>query len=62
MVQEGVLKLIKVDGTKNVTDALTKSVPFPVLVKHREYLLGTRTPFQAFFASVDFTGAAAAAA
>eukprot|EP00961_Rhodomonas_salina_P077956 1046843-Rhodomonas_salina.1 len=62
MVWEGVLKLTKVNCTKNVADALTKSVPFPVLAKHSEYLLGTRTLFQAFFASVGFTGAAAAAA
>eukprot|EP00961_Rhodomonas_salina_P046666 626456-Rhodomonas_salina.1 len=62
MIREGVLKLAKVDSTKNVADALTKSIPFSVLAKHREYLLGTQTLFQAFFASVGVTGAAAAAA
>eukprot|EP00961_Rhodomonas_salina_P018405 247512-Rhodomonas_salina.1 len=38
MVLEGMLKLAKVDGTKN-PDALTKSVPAPTLEKHPEYLL-----------------------
>jgi hypothetical protein len=54
MVWEGVLKLAKVDGMKNVADALTNSVPAPVLEKHREYLLGTSTPFQVFFSSINF--------
>eukprot|EP00961_Rhodomonas_salina_P056666 761163-Rhodomonas_salina.1 len=54
MVRECVLKLAKVDGTKNPADALTRSVPAPTLEKHREYLLGTRTPFQAYMAVVGF--------
>eukprot|EP00961_Rhodomonas_salina_P213575 2884284-Rhodomonas_salina.1 len=45
MVREGVLKLAKVDGTKNPADALTKSDPAPTLEKHCEYLLGMRTPW-----------------
>ncbi len=54
MVREGVLKLAKVDGTKNLADALTKNVPAPVLEKHREYLLVTHMPFQVFFSSIKF--------
>eukprot|EP00961_Rhodomonas_salina_P239036 3229762-Rhodomonas_salina.1 len=42
MVREVGLKLAEVDGAKNVADALSKSVPAPMLEKHREYLLGTR--------------------
>eukprot|EP00961_Rhodomonas_salina_P198824 2681821-Rhodomonas_salina.1 len=61
MVREGVLKLAKVDGTKNPANALTKSVPAPTLEKHREYLLGTQTPFQAYMAVVGFGAVAAAA-
>eukprot|EP00961_Rhodomonas_salina_P005437 73512-Rhodomonas_salina.1 len=61
MVQEGVLKLAKVDSTKNPADVLTKSVPAPTLEKHSEYLLGTLTQFQAYMAVVGFGAVAAAA-
>eukprot|EP00961_Rhodomonas_salina_P170630 2300247-Rhodomonas_salina.1 len=61
MVWEGVLKLATVDSTKNPADALTKSVPAPTLEKHREYLLGTQTPLQAYMAVVGFGTVAAAA-
>eukprot|EP00961_Rhodomonas_salina_P009621 130274-Rhodomonas_salina.1 len=61
MVLEGVLKLAKVDCTKNPADMLTKSVPAPTLEKHREYLLGTLTPFQAYMAVVGFGVVAAEA-
>jgi hypothetical protein len=53
MVLDKVLYLSKVPGTSNVVDALTKSVPAPTLVKHRKFLLGTLTLFQAFVSSVS---------
>ena len=58
MVRDKVLKLAKVPGTENVADALTKSLPAPTLHKHWEYLLGTRTPFQACFAMLQIAPAA----
>eukprot|EP00961_Rhodomonas_salina_P284071 3839453-Rhodomonas_salina.1 len=61
MVLEGVLKLAKVDSTKNPADALTDSVPAPTLEKHHWYLLSSRTPFQAYMAVVGFGAVAAAA-
>eukprot|EP00961_Rhodomonas_salina_P103214 1388257-Rhodomonas_salina.1 len=70
MMWEGVLEpeLAKVDvvprlstKTRNPADALTKSVSAPMLEKHREYLLGMQTPFQAFMAVVGFGVVAAAA-
>eukprot|EP00961_Rhodomonas_salina_P001756 24278-Rhodomonas_salina.1 len=45
LVNDGVLKLVKVPGVDNVADALTKSVPFPTLDKHRKYLWGSGVPF-----------------
>ena len=48
-VQLGELKLYKCLGTQNVADALTKSLPRPSFVQHREYMWGTRVPFAAFF-------------
>eukprot|EP00961_Rhodomonas_salina_P042806 575547-Rhodomonas_salina.1 len=62
MVREGVLKLAKVDCTKNPANVLTKSVPAPKLEKHSEYLLGTQTPFQAYMAVVGFGAPAVVAA
>ena len=53
LVQEGVVKLVKCAGTHNVADALTKSVPFPILEKHHEYLFGSSVPFSAFWVSVE---------
>lgn len=38
LVKDGFLKLEKVLGVDNVADALTKSMPFPKLEKHRRYL------------------------
>ena len=52
LVNDGVLKLHKVPGVDNVADALTKSVPFPVLEKHREYLWGSGVPFSALLVGV----------
>ena len=52
LVKEKVLKVVKVKGTENPSDALTKSVPSPTLEKHREYLMGTRVPFQVFYGKV----------
>jgi hypothetical protein len=31
-----------------VSDALTKSLPRPAFEKHKEYIVGTRVPFEAF--------------
>eukprot|EP00961_Rhodomonas_salina_P280708 3791931-Rhodomonas_salina.1 len=47
MVRDSVVKLIKVPGTENVADALTKSLPAPAFEKHRTYLWGPGVPFSA---------------
>ncbi len=39
------------DERKPVSDALTKSLPRPAFEKHREYMVGTKVPFSAFYAS-----------
>eukprot|EP00961_Rhodomonas_salina_P273876 3700392-Rhodomonas_salina.1 len=52
MVRDCVLKLLKVAGTQNVADTLTKSLPFPSFSKHRIYLQGSRVPFEAFYTSI----------
>ena len=52
LVKNKILKVVKVKGTENPSDALTKSVPAPTLEKHREYLMGTRVPFQVFYGQV----------
>mmetsp|Transcript_29902 Transcript_29902/g.46899 ORF Transcript_29902/g.46899 Transcript_29902/m.46899 type:complete len:85 (+) Transcript_29902:459-713(+) len=41
MVEQQVLKLQKIKGTENPSDALTKSVPGTLLEKHRPHLLGS---------------------
>ena len=48
MVRDKVLKLIKCAGTQNVADAFTKSLPGPSFLKHRQYMWGSRIPFEAF--------------
>ena len=35
-----------------MSDALTKSLPRPAFEKHREFMVGTRVPFSAFYAGV----------
>ena len=52
MVRDGVLKLAKCAGTQNVADAFTKSLPGPAYVKHRQYMWGSRIPFEAFHCRV----------
>ena len=52
MVRDKMLKLFKVAGPNNVADALTKSLPSPAFVKHREYLWGSKKPFEAFHARI----------
>ena len=52
MVRDGLLKLLKVKGTENVADAFTKSLPAPSFVKHREYIWGSKKPFQAFHSRI----------
>eukprot|EP00961_Rhodomonas_salina_P233118 3149756-Rhodomonas_salina.1 len=52
MVRDKLLKLRKCAGTQNVADALTKSLPAPSFVKHREYLFGSWVPFEAFYVSI----------
>ena len=52
MVRDQMLKLVKCAGTQNVADAFTKSLPGPSFTKHREYMWGSRKPFEAFFCSV----------
>ena len=48
-VRAGRIKLMKCAGPRNVADALTKSLPRPAFVQHREFMWGTRTPFSAFY-------------
>ena len=52
LVHEGVVKLVKCTCMHNMADTLTKSVPFPVLEKHREYLFGSGVPFFAFWTTI----------
>eukprot|EP00961_Rhodomonas_salina_P027656 373724-Rhodomonas_salina.1 len=52
MVRDGIVKLIKVQGTENVADALTKSLPAPAFEKHHTYLWGSGIPFSACWASL----------
>ena len=52
LVRDGHIKLVKCAGTQNVSDALTKSLPRPAFEKHREYMVGTKVPFSAFYASM----------
>jgi len=50
--RDGIVKLLKVAGTQNVADALTKSLPLQSFTKHRTYLWGTKQQFEAFHARV----------
>ena len=50
LVRDGHVKLLKCAGPQNVSDALTKSLPRPAFEKHREFMVGTRVPFSAFYA------------
>jgi hypothetical protein len=50
LVRDGHVKLLKCAGTQNVSDVLTKSLSRPAFEKHREYMIGTRVPFSAFYA------------
>ena len=51
LVRDGHIKLVKCAGMQNVSDALTKSLPRPAFEKHKEYMIGTRVPFAAFYTS-----------
>ena len=44
MVEQKTVKLRKIKGTDNPSDALTKSVPGTLLDKHRPHLLGSEIP------------------
>ncbi len=46
---------MKYAGPQNVSDALTKSLPRPAFEKHREFMVGTRVPFSAFYAKATKT-------
>eukprot|EP00961_Rhodomonas_salina_P076599 1028392-Rhodomonas_salina.1 len=52
MVRDGVIKLVKVPGTENVADALTKSLRAPSFEKHSTYLWGSGVPFSALWTSL----------
>eukprot|EP00961_Rhodomonas_salina_P157845 2124841-Rhodomonas_salina.1 len=58
MVRDGVVKLIKVPGTENVADALTKSLPAPAFEKHRQYLWGSGVPFSSYWVTLPACPAA----
>eukprot|EP00961_Rhodomonas_salina_P214545 2897516-Rhodomonas_salina.1 len=49
---DGIVKLVKVPGTENVADALTKSLPAPSFKKYRTYLWGSGVPFSALWTSL----------
>jgi hypothetical protein len=50
LVRDGHVKLLKCAGPLNVSDALTKSMHRAAFEKHREFMVGTRVPFSAFYA------------
>ena len=52
LVRDGHEKLLKYAEPKNVSDALTKSLTRPAFEKYREFMVGTRVPFSAFYATV----------
>ncbi len=52
LVRDGHMNLLKCAGPQNVSDVLTKSLPRPTFEKHREFMVGTRVPFSAFYAKV----------
>ena len=52
LVRDGHVKLLKYAGPQNDSDTLTKSLPRPAFEKHREFMVGTRVPFSAFYAKV----------
>eukprot|EP00961_Rhodomonas_salina_P178078 2401802-Rhodomonas_salina.1 len=62
LVREAVLTLVKCAGTLNVADALTKSLPSPSFLLHRQFLQGTRQEYKAHFCSLGFRMPEAAAA
>jgi hypothetical protein len=45
LVRDGHVKLVKCAGTRNVSDAFSKSLVRPVFEKHSEHMWGTRVPF-----------------
>ena len=49
LVRDGHVKLLKCVGPQNVSDALTKILPRSAFEKHREFTVGTRVPFSAFY-------------
>jgi hypothetical protein len=52
LVRDGHKKMFKCARPQNVSDTLTKSLPRPAFEKHREFMVGTRMPFSAFYAKV----------
>ena len=49
LVRDGHVKLLKCAGPQNVSDVLTKSLPRPAFENHREFMVGTRVSFSAFY-------------
>jgi hypothetical protein len=49
LVRDGNVKMLKYAGPENVSDTLTKILPRPAFEKHREFMVGTRVPFSAFY-------------
>jgi len=52
MIRDKLLRLRKCAGTQNVADALTKSLLAPSFARHRQYLFGSRVPFEVFYVSI----------
>ena len=50
LVRDRHVNLLKYAGPQNVSDALTKSLTRPAFEKHREFMVGTRVSFSAFYA------------
>jgi hypothetical protein len=50
LVRDGHVKLLKYAGPQNVSDTLTKNLTRPAFEKHREFMVGTRVLFSAFYA------------
>ena len=52
LVRDGHVKVVKCEGTQNVSDTLTEILPRPAFEKHRDFMVGTRVPFPVFYAYV----------
>ena len=45
LIRHGHVKVMKCEGSQNVSDTLTEILPRPAFEKHRDFMVGTRVPF-----------------